>query len=184
MAVVINTAMKKAVIGLTLGASAIFIGVLGVKKYREAQSLRLLKIKPSKPAFQFVRINGGAVDGLLHLEVTNPTTNPYRIENIEGVVHLADVQGQPGAYLASVRQFSVTINPGGGGFSIPVNFSLNQLLELALNIFSTRSTNILLTGQVTYITNGIPVPVPFSFLVDVREQLNQFFKQQNIPLTL
>jgi hypothetical protein len=176
--------MSKIAVGLTLGVSAIALAALGAKKYSEVQSLRSLKVKPAKPAFQFIHINGESVDGLLNLEVSNPTQNQYRIQNIEAVIHLVDVSGNPGAYLASVRSFSTVINPGPSGISIPVNFSLKQLIQLATNIFSTRSATIKLTGQAIYLVNGVSVPVPFSFAIDIREQLNQFFKQQNIPLTL
>lgn len=168
-----------------LSISAAILGWLGVKKYREALALQQLSMLPAKPAFQFVRVQSNLVDGLVHLIVKNPTGNNYRVKNLEAVIVLND-NGRPGAYLASVKSVSASVLPQQETLiTIPVTIALNQLLALAKNIiFSSGTATIFLTGRVTYVTSGLPVPVPFSFSIDVRDQLNLFFQQNNIPITL
>jgi hypothetical protein len=168
--------------GLTV--SAALLTWLGVNKYREVVALQQLQIAPGKPAFQFVSIQAGIVQGLLHLQVNNSTQNNYRIKNLEAVTYM-DANGKPGAYLASAKSVAAQVNANAVTvITIPVTFALNQLLTLAQNIFLSRTATIFLTGRVTYVTSGLSVPVPFSFTIDVRDQLNQFFQLHKIPLTL
>jgi len=165
--------------GLTVAGAA--LTWIGVTKAKELRAIQLLSMNADKNPFQISRVSGQYVEAVLNLIITNPTDYRYRIDQLNAVMN----SGDSGAYLASISLFS-TMLPAREktAITIPVRFSLKQLLELTTKIFFASKSVVLVNGTVTYVSSGLAVPVPFSFSLDVKEQLNSFFKLQNIPVQL
>ena len=155
--------------GLTVAFG--FVAVVGYKKFKELQALQLLKVLPAKPSLTIQDISGGVAKVFINVFIQNPTQYNYTVKNFKASMNQ---QNKSGAVLGTFGVNTLTVAANADTLlQMATEIKLEQLLELAKNIFFTDKADIFLSGAVTYVSHGVSVPLPFSFLVDARAEFQK-----------
>ena len=159
----------KKLVWLGLGVAFASLVVAGVKKYKELQGLNLLKFKESDPPFTISDISGGKAKLTFNFRIENPTAYRYHVKDLMAI---AKQENDNGKQIGTFFLTDYVVPPRSNQLlQISSEVQLISLLDLAKNIFLTPTAIIFLSGSVAYVSNGISIPIPFAFEVDVRSQI-------------
>jgi hypothetical protein len=165
--------MSKGLIFLGVSLSAGALAVFGIRKYKQVQGLKLLKVTPAAPSLTFKHASNDFVDGSINLLIENPTPYDYHIKKFTASIQSASSKLVLGNFsLPDAKLYAQKSNP----ISIASTLKVQEVIDLAKNIFLSSSATIFLTGTVIYESSGIEVPYPFSFQVDLQQQLKQLLQ--------
>lgn len=166
--------MSKGLIFSGLGIAFGTLAWFGRKKYLQVQALNQLKVTPGSPALTLKTVTDSLMDGSVNLIIDNPTEYDFHLKNFSASIQSANSKVALGQFqLAEAKLFARTKNP----VNILTVIQFQQVLDLAKDIFFSASATIFLTGTITYESSGLEVPYPFSFQVDLQDQLKQILSK-------
>lgn len=151
------------------------IGVFAVRVRREVIAARNMSFEPT--AFRLINVQSGQVMAELDVSITNPSLFKIHVKNlfVEAILH--------GESLASSNT-KFTIKPNGRTIiDVPVELTLKKVLRLAEDVLLKDEAIVIFKGVATCKAFGFSVQVPLEFMIDVKQELNDFLKGRNlIPL--
>jgi hypothetical protein len=159
--------LKKVVaFGITVGAG--LVGLLGYNAYREIQALKGLDLEPG--TFRIHEIAGSLVRCSIQISFFNPSNTTVTLRSLQAMAFYKS------NVLAKLSTITFTL------FSkkeipvlVPFEVESKKLLEVAAAIVTGGESKVRFNGRVILQLWGMKVPVPFDFMVDVREQLMNYF---------
>lgn len=153
------------------GAGTIALAVIGVKKYQQLKEFRRIGYSLPTIPFRIDKISGGTVYGFIEILFNNPTSISVQIKNLQAdLTHLGDSLAKVNLSTGVIYPSMVT------SVIVPVQITTKKMLRLAEDVLLKPKAIVIVRGSFHFSSSVISIPfsVPFTFEIDVKDQVKDF----------